>query len=86
VRAEARGSGGPLVEGEPGTGEQAVVIDDVVASGGSPAEAQTDSLAGTPVTAPKVRLSMLRAIGRIQMPRHDHFSSCSRPCILLATR
>jgi orotate phosphoribosyltransferase len=39
VRAEAREPGGPLVECEPGTGNQAVIIEDVVASGGSAARA-----------------------------------------------
>ena len=39
VRAEAREPGGPLVECEPGTGGQAVIIEDVVASGGSAARA-----------------------------------------------
>jgi hypothetical protein len=35
VRAGAREPGGPLVECEPGRGDQAVIIEDVVASGGS---------------------------------------------------
>jgi orotate phosphoribosyltransferase len=35
VRAEARAPGGPLVECEPRTGGQAVIVEDVVASGGS---------------------------------------------------
>ncbi len=39
VRAEARAPGGPLVECEPGAGNQAVIIEDVVASGGSAARA-----------------------------------------------
>jgi orotate phosphoribosyltransferase len=47
VRAEARGPGGPLVECEPATGDQAVVIEDVVASGGSAARAIRALLAET---------------------------------------
>jgi orotate phosphoribosyltransferase len=39
VRAEAHEPGGPLVECEPGTSDQAVIIEDVVASGGSAARA-----------------------------------------------
>jgi orotate phosphoribosyltransferase len=39
VRAGARKPGGPLVECEPGTGDQAVIIEDVVAGGGSAARA-----------------------------------------------
>jgi orotate phosphoribosyltransferase len=39
VRAEAREGGGPLVECSPGAGSRAVIIDDVVASGGSAARA-----------------------------------------------
>jgi orotate phosphoribosyltransferase len=39
VRAEAREPGGPLVECAPGAGNQAVIIEDVVASGGSAARA-----------------------------------------------
>jgi orotate phosphoribosyltransferase len=39
VRGAARGAAGPLVECSPGAGNQAVVIDDVVASGGSAARA-----------------------------------------------
>lgn len=39
VRAAAREPGGPLVECEPGPGGQAVIIEDVVASGGSAARA-----------------------------------------------
>ncbi len=37
VRAQARAAGGPLVECSPGAGARAVVIEDVVASGGSAA-------------------------------------------------
>jgi orotate phosphoribosyltransferase len=47
VRAAAREPGGPLVEGEPGTGDRAVIIDDVVASGGSAARAVRALLAET---------------------------------------
>jgi orotate phosphoribosyltransferase len=47
VRAEARGPGGPLVECEPATGDQAVIIEDVVASGGSAAQAIRALLAET---------------------------------------
>jgi orotate phosphoribosyltransferase len=47
VRAEARAPGGPLVECEPGAGEQAVIIEDVVASGGSAARAIEALLAET---------------------------------------
>lgn len=39
VRAEARAAGGPLVECSPGPAARAVIIEDVVASGGSTAEA-----------------------------------------------
>ena len=49
VRAEAREPGGPLVECEPGTGDQAVIIEDVVASGGSAARAIRALLAETSV-------------------------------------
>jgi orotate phosphoribosyltransferase len=47
VRAEAREPGGPLVECEPGAGARAVVIEDVVASGGSTARAIRALLAET---------------------------------------
>jgi orotate phosphoribosyltransferase len=47
VRAEAREPGGPLVECEPGAGDQAVIIEDVVASGGSAARAIQALLAET---------------------------------------
>ena len=47
VRAEPRELGGPLVECEPGTGAQAVIIEDVVASGGSVARAIRALLAET---------------------------------------
>jgi orotate phosphoribosyltransferase len=47
VRAEAREAGGPLVECDPGAGEQAVIIEDVVASGGSAARAIRAVLAET---------------------------------------
>ncbi len=47
VRAEAREPGGPLVECEPGAGARAVVIEDVVASGGSAARAIRALLAET---------------------------------------
>jgi orotate phosphoribosyltransferase len=47
VRAEARELGGPLVECEPGTGERAVIVEDVVASGGSAARAIRAVLAET---------------------------------------
>jgi orotate phosphoribosyltransferase len=46
-RAEARGPGGPLVECLPGTGARAVIIEDVVASGGSAARAIEALLAET---------------------------------------
>jgi orotate phosphoribosyltransferase len=39
VRAEARADGGPLVECSPGQGARAVLVEDVVASGGSAARA-----------------------------------------------
>jgi orotate phosphoribosyltransferase len=39
VRAEARAAGGPLVECSPGPGARAVIIEDVVASGGSTVQA-----------------------------------------------
>jgi orotate phosphoribosyltransferase len=39
VRAEARADGGPLVECSPGRGARAVLVEDVVASGGSAARA-----------------------------------------------
>jgi orotate phosphoribosyltransferase len=47
VRAEPREPGGPLVECEPGTGARAVIIEDVVASGGSAARAIEALLAET---------------------------------------
>jgi orotate phosphoribosyltransferase len=47
VRAEAREPGGPLVECEPRTGGRAVIIEDVVASGGSVARAIRALLAET---------------------------------------
>jgi orotate phosphoribosyltransferase len=47
VRAEARRPGGSLVECEPGPGGQAVIIEDVVASGGSAARAIRALLAET---------------------------------------
>jgi len=47
VRAEAREPGGPLVECEPETGGRAVIIEDVVASGGSAARAIRALLAET---------------------------------------
>jgi orotate phosphoribosyltransferase len=47
VRAEARQPGRPLVECDPGTGEEAVIIEDVVASGGSAARAIRALLAET---------------------------------------
>ncbi|MGH3170447.1 MAG: orotate phosphoribosyltransferase [Trebonia sp.] len=47
VRAEAREPGGPLVECEPATGGRAVIIEDVVASGGSAARAIRALLAET---------------------------------------
>jgi orotate phosphoribosyltransferase len=47
VRAEARAAGGKLVECEPGTGARAVIIEDVVASGGSAARAIQALLAET---------------------------------------
>ena len=47
VRAEAREAGGRLVECEPGTGANAVIIEDVVASGGSAARAIAAVLAET---------------------------------------
>jgi orotate phosphoribosyltransferase len=47
VRAEAREGGGPLVECSPGAGNHAVIIDDVVASGGSAARAIQALLAET---------------------------------------
>jgi orotate phosphoribosyltransferase len=47
VRAEARTAGGPLVECEPGRGARAVIVEDVVASGGSTARAVQALLAET---------------------------------------
>jgi orotate phosphoribosyltransferase len=47
VRTEAREPGGLLVECEPGTGDQAVIIEDVVASGGSATRAIRALLAET---------------------------------------
>jgi orotate phosphoribosyltransferase len=47
VRAEARAAGGPLVECSPGEGTRAVIIEDVVASGGSTARAIEAVLAET---------------------------------------
>ncbi len=47
VRAEAREPDGPLVECEPGAGDQAVIVEDVVASGGSAARAIQALLART---------------------------------------
>jgi len=47
VRAEARTDGGPLVECSPGQGARAVLVEDVVASGGSAAAAIQALHAGT---------------------------------------
>jgi orotate phosphoribosyltransferase len=47
VRAEARAAGGPLVEGEPAGGARAIIVEDVVASGGSTARAIRALLAET---------------------------------------
>jgi orotate phosphoribosyltransferase len=47
VRTEARAGGGPLVECSPGGGTRAVIIEDVVASGGSTARAIKALLAET---------------------------------------
>jgi orotate phosphoribosyltransferase len=47
VRSEARAAGGPLVECSPGGGSRAVIIEDVVASGGSTARAVKAVLAET---------------------------------------
>lgn len=47
VRAEAREAGGPLVECSPAAGSQAVIVDDVVASGTSTARAIRAVLAET---------------------------------------
>jgi orotate phosphoribosyltransferase len=47
VRAQAREPGGPLVDCAPGRGGQAVIIEDVVASGGSAARAIQALLAET---------------------------------------
>jgi orotate phosphoribosyltransferase len=47
VRAEARGAGSPLVECSPGSGSQAVIVEDVVASGSSTAQAIQAVLAET---------------------------------------
>jgi orotate phosphoribosyltransferase len=47
VRADAREPGGPLVECSPGAGARAVIIEDVVASGGSAARAIRALLAET---------------------------------------
>jgi orotate phosphoribosyltransferase len=47
VRAEARAVGGPLVECAPGRGARAVIVEDVVASGGSTARAIQALLAET---------------------------------------
>jgi orotate phosphoribosyltransferase len=47
VRAEARAPGSPLVECSPGSGTQAVIVEDVAASGGSTARAIQAVLAET---------------------------------------
>ena len=47
VRTEARAGGGPLVECSPGGGTRAVIVEDVVASGGSAATAIEALLAET---------------------------------------
>ena len=47
VRAEARAAGGPLVECSPGPAARAVIIEDVVASGGSTVQAIAALRAGT---------------------------------------
>jgi orotate phosphoribosyltransferase len=47
VRAEARAAGGPLVECSPGGASRAIVVEDVVASGGSVARAVEAVLAET---------------------------------------
>ena len=63
VRSEAREPGGPLVECEPGTGEQAVIIEDVVASGGSAARAIRALLAET-----GLRVAGVQAIANWNFP------------------
>jgi len=63
VRAEARAAGGPLVECEPGAGSRAVVIEDVVASGGSVARAIAAVLAET-----SLRIAGVQSIANWNFP------------------
>jgi len=63
VRAEARTPGGPLVECEPGTGDQAVIIEDVVASGGSAERAIQALLAET-----SLRVAGIQSIANWNFP------------------
>jgi orotate phosphoribosyltransferase len=63
VRAEAREPGGPLVECSPRTGARAVVIEDVVASGGSAARAVRALLAET-----SLRVAGIQSIANWDFP------------------
>jgi len=63
VRAEARPGGGPLVECSPGGGARAVIVDDVVASGASTAQAIEALLAET-----KVRIAGVQSIANWNFP------------------
>ena len=63
VRAEAREPGGPLVECEPGSGTRVVIIEDVVASGGSTARAIQALLAET-----SLRIAGVQSIANWNFP------------------
>jgi orotate phosphoribosyltransferase len=63
VRAEAREAGGPLVECSPDTGTRAVIVDDVVASGNSIAQAIQALLAET-----KLRVAGVQSIANWNFP------------------
>jgi orotate phosphoribosyltransferase len=63
VRTQPRGDGGPLVDCAPGAGSQAVLIEDVVASGGSTERAARALLAET-----GIRLAGVQSIANWNFP------------------
>jgi orotate phosphoribosyltransferase len=63
VRAEARPGGGPLVECSPGGGARVVIVDDVVASGASTAQAIEALLAET-----NMRIAGVQSIANWNFP------------------
>src|SRR5262249_49904458 len=63
VRAAARPGGGPLVECSPAAGTQAVIVDDVVASGTSTAQAIEALLA-----EPSLRIAGIQSIANWNFP------------------